>query len=331
MEKKLPMTEPIIKGYPRDANAVSILGRDEANLSLVLSNFIQLVSHREVSSLPKFNICFSDSFHFYKNCPLLDVHRIKKHFIRDKWGTMHAFIRDAIDNGYYVYLIINCFYISAYEEHRNRPHDLLIYGYDEASQQYDIADCFTDGIYAFKRCSFLELDHALLHMTEEDENFCDFNHSIELIMYLPQDVSFESHKVKYSLQAYLESRPLDNRSNDPDHVYGIDGFEVYQAYLNLLLEKPDMTVDLRPIHNFTEHKSVMSRRIEHMDRLGLLTNGSTLREDYAHVEQRVRIFRSMLIKYSIKKDGQMIRKITEELNVLKELESGVVSEVIHQL
>lgn len=331
MEKKLPMADPIIKGYPKDANAVSILSQNESNLSLLFSYFIQLLSHREVASPAKFNIGFSDGFEFYKNCSLLDVQRIKKHYVRDRWKDIHQFIQEAIDNHYYVYLIVNCQYISAYEEKENRPHDLLVYGYNQETGEYYIADCFKNGKYAFKLCSFQELEGAYVFLPEQDEDFCNFNGAIQLISYLPQEVSFQCHKVKYSLQAYLDCQPLDNRSHDPDHVYGIDGFNIFQDYITLLRDHRDLPVDIRPIHNLWEHKLVMSKRIAYMNNLGLLRNGQKLMEDYSYVEHRLKTYRNLLMKYAFNKDPQIIERIREEIVSLKEIESDVVSEMILQL
>jgi|GEM_PF-5027082 len=331
MEKKLPMTEPMIKGYPKDANAVAILSHHEENFALLFSYFIQLLSHREVADPAKFNIGFSDGFEFYKNCSLLDVQRLKKHYVNDKWNDIHHFIQEAIDHEYYVYLIINCLHIPAYEEKENRPHDLLIYGYNRSTEQYDIADCFRNGKYAFKQCSFRELDQAYFFLPEAEEDFCHFNGAIQLIGYMPQEVCFQIHKVKYSLEAYLKGLPLDNRSHDPDHVYGIDGFDIFEDYITLLRENPELSLDIRPIYNFWEHKRVMSLRIQYMHDSGWIRNGQKLIQDYDCVEQQVMNHRNLSIKYSVNKDARILDKIRGEVRSLKEKERDILSEILHEM
>lgn len=52
------------------------------------------------------------------------------------------FFIESINNGNYIYVLIDKQHIKAYRTEESAPHDLFIYGYDRDNQEFNIADFF---------------------------------------------------------------------------------------------------------------------------------------------------------------------------------------------
>jgi hypothetical protein len=307
----LPMAKPIITTYPMDANAISIISNDKETYPWLLNNFMQIMSWDRVELPWKLDIWYSDSFKFYKKCPFLDCQRIKKHFIRDKWN-------DDINE-------------SAYEPKResDRPHDMLIYGYDAIQKIFYVADNFKYGKYSFSTCTFGELENAVHYLREEDENYAGFSSSIELLSYKKpknRTFDFDLNKVTDGLKAYSSSKAFDEWAY-PNAIYGINVYDTYKLYLSLL-HNNEVKFDIRPVHLFWEHKFVMMLRLNYMNENDMLHNEDNILSAYKEIEQKTLSYRNLLLKYKINKNQNTLKHIIEELDENKYKESLVLERVL---
>jgi hypothetical protein len=335
MDKKviLPMAKPIITAYPMDANAISIITNNEEAYPWVLNNFIQIMSWRRADIPWKFDLWYSDCFKFYKRCPFLECQRIKKHFVRDKWNdNIHDFIIDSINHGYYVYLVVNTRYISAYEpkQESDIPHDMLIYGYNSLEKIYYIADSMKHGNYSFDSCTYDELENAFHYLKEEHEDYASFSGSIELLSYKKVKAGdFDLSKVIDGLKAYLNSHAFDERSYS-NALYGINVYDNYKMYLSLLHDN-EVKFDIRPVHNFWEHKFVMMLRLTYMNELGVLHNEGNLLNTFKEIEQKTLVYRNLLLKYAFNHNKEILTNISSELDKIKDNESMVLEQVLRNI
>lgn len=325
----LPMAKPILTTFPMDANAISIISNTKEAYPWILNHFIQIVSWRRVKLPWELDVFYSDSFKFHKKCPFLDCQRIKKHFIEEKWDNIKEFIIDSINHGYYVYLVVNTLYISAYEPKResDSPHDILIYGYDAMQKKFYIADSLKYGKYSFETCSYAELENAFYYLKEENENYSGFSNSIELFSHKKTKAGhFDLNKVVDGLKAYLSSQAFDERAN-PDFLYGINVYDNYKLYLSLLLNDEVQFV-ITPLHAFWEHKSVMMLRLEYMVENDMLRNEENLLGAYKEVEQKTLFYRTLIMKYFFNKNKDLLQDVLEEIDEIKNKESLVLERVL---
>jgi hypothetical protein len=321
------MAEPIIKSYPMDANAISIITNYKEAYPWLLNNFIQLTSFILPSS--RLFLRFTDSFVFYKKCPFLDYQRIKKQFIQNNFNNnILDFIIDAINKGYYVYLVVNTLYISAYEPKRNSdiPHDILIFGYDIMNKIFYIADNFKYGKYSFETCTYFELENAFYNLREEDENHAAFSNSIELLSYKEAiHAKFELEIIVDGIQAYLSSRPGEWHISKA--LFGLQVYDYFKVFLSLLQDN-EVPFDIRPFHTFWEHKFVMMLRLEFMNNKNMLNNDDGLLNSYKIIEQKALVQRNLMLKYSINQNKGILNRVLEEIEEIKFKEDIVLNKVL---
>ena len=118
---------------------------------------------------------------------------------------------ESLDYGYYLYLNINPKYIGVYNlPHSIDVHDIFIYGYSKSERVFYIADCFENGKYAYKECSFDEIRNGIKFINLKDENYISLNGCIELFSLVTKGEkleAFDYKRVKDTLKDYLNSKP----------------------------------------------------------------------------------------------------------------------------
>lgn len=328
----LPFKSPILTTYPTLANPLSIFSNYEETYPWIMNNFIQLISwHKQFINYYDF---------FYKNCPLINYNTINKCLVKIGWDSLTKFIMDSIDNGFYVYLVVNTKYISAYGKYRSGPHDMMIYGYCKDKEIFYIADNFLNNIYAYQTCTFKELSASVNNLTEADETHLGYNHCIELISYRKNNTAiFDLGRVKESISDYLNSKPTEKWDTLPviwtegfeKHNFGISCYETIYLHLNFL--RNNKTFDngaLQSFHLQWEHKKMMVRRIEFLNKNKLISDGTTYLNEYSKIADSALACRNLLIKYAMANKEGLLDNIIDrckdiQLNEERILEKMLIS------
>lgn len=148
MRKVLKVQYPeTVTCFPRHGNLLSIISCNEKYVPWFHSNYIQLEIKRD------FELgCFLDFYapNLIENCPWIYAQRIARDLVQKFSADIVDFLINAIDSEYYVYTMVNTFYIPEHSSYgkRKRSHELLIYGYDREKRFFYIADNFPKYKYA---------------------------------------------------------------------------------------------------------------------------------------------------------------------------------------
>lgn len=205
MKKELIMHSPVIQGYPIHANMHSILPNHPSYHEWLFTNHMQL----------RFDFYQPDTFHleFYQPLmreyhPLLNIHSMQKEMIQLLKLNVTDFFIESINNGNYIYVLIDKQHIKAYRTEESAPHDLFIYGYDRDNQEFNIADFFPDPLPKYKKTkgSFYEIEQAVNEHINYKEDCWDNVFGIQLIsMNSFKSYRFNLEFFKISLKHYLNS------------------------------------------------------------------------------------------------------------------------------
>jgi len=313
-----------------DANAIAIISNQKHTYPYILSHFIQLFSWKYHESNWVFELYITDYFKFFKKCPFLDTQRIRKDIINKHWRSNIDFIIDMLNQGYYIYLIVNTRYISSYKPSRTHDlnHDMFIYGYDQIENEFFIADNFNHGAYSFEKCSYSELENALGNLNP-DKIDVGFNNAIYLLSYKESNTKLlDLNRIQQGIRAYLDGTEFDD-CKDPNGSYGIEVYQDYQSYISLL-KLGQAEIDYRPIHVFYEHKFLMWKRIEYLCEHGILRDDSKLLQEFEQISKWSIVIRNLVLKFSITKDKELLDKIPKQLDVIKCTETDLLEEVLSQ-
>ena len=83
---------------------------------------------------------------WFLDCPAIQYERLDRKIINNKCGDYLSFIKDVINEEYYVYLCVKPSCIRKYSL-SNAPYDMMIYGYDDNKQIVYAADFLNRKIF----------------------------------------------------------------------------------------------------------------------------------------------------------------------------------------
>lgn len=333
MYKILPVSEPVVTSYPVFANPLSIMQDNEQGWSWIMSNFIQVVCPKPDS--------LTLNFKNYSESPILCYQHIKKSLINSKWENIVEFIIDSINMDYYVYMLVDQYYLSSSDafQRLRHPHDIFIYGYDSSKKIFNVADNMRSGRYVFSTCSFDELEQAYMMLAKDQDIIYPFNpdegfnQSIKLLsLNAHMEYKFNINYVIKSLLDYLESKLTMNEIHQyrESHSYGVSTYSDVCEYV-YLLEKDLVDFDIRSFHLIYEHKKLMRIRIDFLKTTHFLKDTDMLMKQCQKLEMETLTLRNLAIKYSLNRKVALLAEIVKRLKVIKELDHNLGYNILDSL
>lgn len=208
--KILPSVAPPITSYPLIANMMSILWLDEdKTLPWICDRFIQLVGRTEAH----FNFPLGGNFYEYEVCsdlpifivcPFLKQSRFERMIIDEFSPRLTDFIKFFIDNGYYLHLCLDPYYISSSQNYNKRHfnHPTFIYGYSDEEDKIYIKDFYSSG-YKEYSAGYDEINTAYASVLNNEFDTRKYYGMVSLFKYIPVDYRFNLNKVVEDYTDYL--------------------------------------------------------------------------------------------------------------------------------
>ena len=136
MKKSLPIqVSPPIHGYPRHGYRLSIMSLHDAYIPWFFCNYIQLFAV-DLLHESKHNIRFNFYFQGPYAPPWLSIYTIPRRLIAKVYNQIVPFIRDQIDEGFYVQLMADEYFLphTPFYEKIHNPHAIMVFGYDDDTE-----------------------------------------------------------------------------------------------------------------------------------------------------------------------------------------------------
>lgn len=325
MKKILTVNKTILSTYPHTANVATFLWNDSQIFPWLMNYFIKPFG---------WDLCGLDYEDFwFLDCPAIEIERMDRQIIKKRWGNYLSFIKDNIDEGYYVYLCVDTNCISAYKQLKG-PHDLMIYGYDDEKQIVYIADFF-DQRYSFSTAFYIEIMNATEFSRSDYTHFWVFHNDIIMMKTCyNENKTFFPHRVKVSLLDFVNAEPSKFiytriRENTPEdmanYLYGMDCYQILYNHL----EHSMATHELLPywkhsFHLMVEHKAIMCERIKYMGLNGYLVNWNKYLIEYKKLYEEQKICENLYIKYVLDGKQQVLKKIYDKIREIEKKENGLL-------
>lgn len=320
-ENKLPVCTPIIETYNIYGTVFSIISDIEEIWPWVYTNFIQIRYVREWDAF------FFDNHHLiFDHCPWMEHYRFPRYSIA-KMASLKDFIKEAIDEGSYVYLYLDYYYMplsKAYKQ-RHYMHEIMVYGYDLNNNQVYIADNLDEGKYIHTVCSLSILEQAYWEVQSENEFFT----SVHLFRKRQESFFFKPGQVLNTLQNYLSSqRSIDMSYN----VHSIFGMNALQLLLDTVEERRSslLPLDIRAFHLIWEHKKLMQLRVAYLLSHYKMRNSGIL-DQVNSLESEAVILRNQVVKYNFQRNGEKLISIGNRFQSMIINEKNVISEICDSL
>ena len=326
-KKKLPIEKPPVYGYQFYAYPLAIILNHEEAYPWFYSNYIQVAFDKEFKSPVPF--CFYMYDHTI--CPWLKVQKLQRDLIKFTNQDIIDFVIKSLNENYYVYLNVDEYYIPDRRTYKKRhfSHDILVYGYDINSETFDVLGFNKNVSFKSSKVSFSEFRKSYLYL-ENIENECN---QVYLYKFNPEgEYEFNKKLVIESLEDYLHSRNTSEKFSmllEPwERFYGMESYKQLYNYFEALIQG-EVYIDIRNTHILWEHKKVMASRINFMLENQIIE--TKIYQDAKKIEDRALIIRNMFVKYSLVKDNDIILKIVDRLEGLKNDEEKLIKDLINAL
>lgn len=303
---------------------VQIRQNDSVYPHWLYRNFIQISCDLSSVNRPlDFMFGVEKDWHFYWINYFLETSKIPFDVVKS-YGIM-KFIKHSINEGRYVELRLDQYYISDREEYRYKHymHQNLVYGYDDSLKVLYLLGYNSVGKLAKTTISYADVKYQF------GKRGCVSN--IYLIDYKPEAYGF-TYQPRYIYKMILQYLEGYNSSQDFGHVmeprnrvYGIACYAELssQKGLDLLLR------DRRVLHLLYEHKLVMKQRLEYLacfekDNIEI----KKLAKEYDSVVSEVFNMRNLALKYQINGDKQIRDKVSSGLSKIMAQEKTILSKLV---
>jgi hypothetical protein len=336
----LPITYPPIASFPCHAFYLSIMGNHEVCSPWIYSHYIHyamyfgddfilpdyIVPHPEYHYNPWF---YSHSQRLTRNT-ILKMAPDRANFIR--------FLKEAISDGYYVYIHIDEYYIPGTISYQTKrfPHAMLLYGFDDDEGCLSTAGFFKVGSankYAFSKITYDQLHEAFVNCTSDYE-YLNFMHLYKLNPqghngYIP---GFDKASLIRSIDEFLGSqRPSSTLLDIPPfapvtHVaYGLNTYDcLARALDNNLFEN-------RTYYLIWEHKQFMLKRIQYLSEQNYLGHGESIYQECKQIETEAEVCLKLLLKYRMSDDARLLQRVKFKLEHMRSLEQSALEHLKEQL
>lgn len=305
--KSLAVTIPPVYCYLHQAHQLSIVLVDSQKLPWFYNNYAQIYSRYKSDEL-KFDFLSYDGM--YSRFPCINQNWLTREFFNRSQQSLSKFIIDCINQGFYCEIIVDEYYIPSKKSYQkfSNPHQNLIYGYDCDLHLFKVLGFDQYEQFTRIEISFEDMEKGFVNSSFAGVGFFDCTTDIE---YTNTDLDVNLPLLKTYLSDYLLAKNSFVHFRPQNAVFGM---ETYELYKQEFLTRGNS--DIRPMHVFWEHKKVMVSRLKYYEENGILSMKNDLLQGYTIIEQDFSVLRSMIIKYNIKKDQNILNRISVKLDEL---------------
>lgn len=332
--KVLPIAEPDITSYAHFAYFLSVLYTDTDSLRWVYSHFVQLFMRgSEGGMMVDYYTSNPDDHHYIPS--LAGSPRLARKMIQRYFPRFTDFVRNSIEDGYYVTTFVDEFYIPGTVAYQNRsnPHSIFIYGFDDENRTFHATAFLSNQHYGITSVGYDDLERAFSDFEPADEShYTAYIHLYKLNERRKSVCDFNVPWFMEQLEAYGLAKP-SNRVQElfdrdsPPLAWGID---IYDRLL-LQIERHaarEINLDHRPFYVLWEHKRMMNRRFAYMERQGYYVVSPETAEGYRRVESSALLNRNLILKYWMTLDNRYLEQLADRLIRLKAEEALVIERLL---
>lgn len=311
---------------------LSIIGTHEACFLWILENFIQLRCYKRIVDQHDV-LDFVDRNMLHFPTPCLDIQRLDRAFFDHHLPKLKDFVIDCLQNSYYVHLYVDEFFVPERvpfgQEHI--PHDILIFGYDDQIETFDVVGFDEQGFYRQTKISYQQFQAA----TSQDSCLLQSPNTLILLrLNVNEYADFAIANMARWLTAYLHAEDCCSHTTEValqgSFAYGL---EVYESLCHYLQGGLDQQVDLetRPFQMLLERNQLMQRRLLYLREHSYLRHGQPLIQGYEELATNSQTIRNGLIKYQLTGLEKLVQKMQDQLLALQTKERELVKAILWEL
>ncbi|NLL73859.1 MAG: hypothetical protein GX237_10070 [Clostridiales bacterium] len=238
------------------------------------------------------------------DCELLSRIEWDRDTLEKKYETIIDLVRECIQNDFYMFFEIDCFYIPvALFNHRIHYNSrTLIFGFNDEKEILNVADFYgpfdRNVAYKFREVSYEDFIKA--YSSYECSKNLQYERLLAFKVNL-KDIPINKGEIKYALKRYL-----DGFEDTHNHIRF--GSKCYESILEELDKK---YLDFRLFNYIASHAKALKMRAEYMMELGILEDTLTDLTPFTELESFAFGCRNTLFKFVVSQEGRVKEKVIE--------------------
>jgi len=324
MRKKLTVAEPPKTSHQFLALPLSIIFTSEKDiLNWYYSNFIQIYTARFHDENVIVRLYDNEDQNDYE--PLQNV-KISGSRLQVGDEIIEMYKR-FIDNEYYIYTFCDDAYISTMNIIVHRMHDILIHGYDDETENFNV--------YAYNGPKLVEFNVSYEDFIKayESDFTRDYGHLTVLYKKKNQEFNINIEKIKWHLLDYYEGVNTLKRERPygAAHYKAQWGIKIYDELIHLcdLRIQKNRNIGMAEIYCFYEHKKDMVNRVRYLNEHTPLKCTESILKLFEETEKSAKRFANFINKIKMKGyNTQDFEKIEQRIKHVEELDKEALSRYI---
>ena len=316
--KKLPFVyPPIIDAYSGVAGNVAVQLNYRSYVPLIIYNHF-LVSYNVEEEVAGFNWnYYIDDYGYY-----FDLWKSIR-----KVGVQETFNK-VISKGYYIDVYLNHYYIKCSDSYKkeNFLHDCAtIFGFDEMTEEYLVADNFRDGKYSVEKISKKEIEEAVLNNSNEIVE--GFKFEKEINFQLDMDTLTRLIKSYLSGKCYLKKHKNTKNIKEVE-ILGIKIYKIMRQECQEMKNLDYEYCDCRTFQVMLNHMAIGKLMICYIRNKVNVKMLNEIEKSYEEMYEQMLVMRNMFIKAYIRKKERLYDDIIFKLNLISEQEEKVLIKLL---
>ncbi len=331
MSVKLQIKQPPITVYQYIALPLTVAMMNPTAENWFYSNFIQISCVNRSHYLSCGNSDSALHFTFYN--PEITSQDSNDHICLEGCRQLFMFrkpnfIKDIIDDGWYIYTNADMFYIdgSNFYNYSHFYHDMMIYGYDEENIY----------IYMYDDRKLVSHTVSYAHFIEGYySEYCDATYyENRAILFKPNRSECEVNleKIRWHMHDYLNgvesfSREMPNKFNpDALSMHGIKTYAEFENLFDYVIANQRKYLRYTDMYCLYEHKKIMYDRVLFLKKKELLSASDELINEFEEIYTLSKILMMLGIKLNLQrnksKQNYILESMKEHMNNLKHKEEA---------
>jgi len=336
--KSLPIyTNPLVLTSCVEAFRQSILMTDDKYLIWIYENYINVVLTRQNK--------VDFSFRYYEHDEELFLTTYDEVFTFTPfydYMSISKKITDSLDEDKYIFIYVDMTYLKESNVYKKKKeekvnedyHEILIYGYDKTSKEFQYLSYNVNGqTYGTAKCSYASLkrafDSALKQITANKDIY-----RYLLRFYLPFCKAALNENFQRELNIYKIYTAILSMNNHPltenkKELHFLNTKKTWYTFFeNIYCENIEITNKIiHQIKLVIESKKIFVDLLDYIREKHLFMFSDCLYNNSVELLKMLKIYMGLLVKIKAGKSGSKIKKSHEYLNSIIAIESKILNEI----
>lgn len=303
-----------------------IINRNDYS-NIICNNYIPLIVRHVLNSHIDFN---------YEGILEIEPEGLKKFRVTGGIDDIIQYIKVALDNNCYVVMSANEYYLKGRLMYGKNyfKHDVLLYDYDDGKRSFSSIGYNLDGHYDYLEHSYDEITKAYYSLQNEWEYEVSIFGLFDL-----NEKNFNIRKVISDLKSYIQTEDISSacindfiQNGEKGKWYNAGAGDYFGAdcydFLNQTIEAGPTNDDERSILVVTEHSNIMKLALDKLQEKGVCCYNTVL---YKSMQNQLKLLKMKHLKYMITFSQSLIKKMTDDIHNIKEMQIEIIGEAMKNL